>query len=107
MANLHNEEDDQENDNSVTILPYDDGLEPWAELHITNSNRHISWEDHTWQTAMYCGTNYEYFVVRPPHQPCFVGLTHCCHQVFGNSKQTIGKPIGQEEEGIAFGMSGI
>jgi hypothetical protein len=41
------------------ILPYDDGLEPWADLCITNSDQHISWEDCTWQTATYCGLNYD------------------------------------------------
>jgi hypothetical protein len=99
-------EDDKENILLVTILPYNDVLTPWADPEVLCSDLRISWEDHTWQTATYCGLSYEYFSVGPPHAPRFVGLTYRRRRVFGNSKRAIGKLVGQEE-GVAFSMSGV
>jgi hypothetical protein len=69
-------EDDKENILPVTILPYNDVLTPWADPEVLHSDLRISWEDCTWQTATYCGLSYEYFSIRLPHAPRFVGLTY-------------------------------
>jgi hypothetical protein len=100
------DDEDKENETPVTILPYDDALTPWADPEVLWSNLHIGWENHAWQTGMYCGLSYKFFVTGPHHAPCFVGLTHCRRCVFGNSKRAIGRLVGQEE-GLAFTMSRI
>jgi hypothetical protein len=103
---LRLDDEDKENETPVTILPYNDALTPWADPKVLRSDLHIGWENRAWQTGMYCGLSYEFFVTGLHHAPRFVGLTHCRRRVFGNSKRAIGKLVGQEE-GLAFTMSGI
>jgi hypothetical protein len=100
------DEDGMENEFPVTILPYDDALTRWADPEVLRSDLHIRWNDHTWKTGTYCGLSFEYFITRPDHAPRFVGLTHRCCRIFGNSKRAIGKLVGQEE-GLAFSMSRV